>query len=107
MFYLLCEGIGSEFLSGLLLVFVQGPIEDWLIIQIGCGSLETGRHYVHRDTESDKRASQKVDDDDAQSQTQTCACTASWISGSNKWFDVEIDSIATGSLREDRLVAPR
>ena len=27
-FYLLCEGVGSEFLSGLLLVFLQGPIED-------------------------------------------------------------------------------
>ena len=44
VFYLLCERIGSEFLSGLLLVFVQGPIEDWLIIRIGCGGLETGRH---------------------------------------------------------------
>ena len=47
VFYLLCEGIGSEFLSGLLLVFVQGPIEDWLVIRIGCGSLETGRHDVY------------------------------------------------------------
>ena len=50
-FYFLCEGVGAEFLSGLLLVFAQGPIEDWLIIRIGCGtrcgSLETGRHGIY------------------------------------------------------------